>query len=113
MRRESSTPRPDWPAKVEALGLDFHTQNGEAYWWEEACYVFSSAEIDVIEEATETLHALCLEAVDRLLAAGDLGRLDNPARVLALDRRILATARPRCLWPLRPRLRWGLAAEDA
>ena len=78
MRRESSTPRPDWPAKVEALGLDFHTQNGEAYWWEEACYVFSSAEIDVIEEATETLHALCLEAVDRLLAAGDLGRLDIP-----------------------------------
>ena len=79
MQRETLTPRPDWPAKVEALGLDFHTAaNGQPYWWEAACYAFSAAEIDVIEEATETLHALCLEAVDRLVAAGDLGRLDIP-----------------------------------
>ena len=79
MQRETLTPRPDWPAKVEALGLDFHTAaNGEPYWWEAACYAFSAAEIDVVEESTETLHALCLEAVDRLVAAGDLGRLDIP-----------------------------------
>lgn len=78
MQREILTPRPDWPAKVEVLGLDFHTSNGGPYWWEAACYAFSAAEIDVIEEATETLHGLCLEAVDRLVAAGDLGRLDIP-----------------------------------
>ena len=78
MRREIITPRSNWPKKVEALGLDFHTQDGEPYWWEGACYAFTAAEIDIIEEATETLHALCLEAVDRLLASGDLGRLDIP-----------------------------------
>ena len=79
MEREILAPRPDWPEKVEALGLDFHTgANGEPYWWEEACYAFSAAEIDVLEEATETLHGLCLEAVDRLLAQGDLARLDIP-----------------------------------
>jgi glutathionylspermidine synthase len=79
MQRELLAPRADWPAKVEALGLDFHTgTNGKPYWWEAACYAFTAAEIDLLEEATEALHALCLEAVDRLVAGGDLGRLDIP-----------------------------------
>src|SRR5713226_6312496 len=78
MRRETLAPRPDWRAKVEALGLDFHTSNGEFYWWESACYAFSAAEIDTLEEASGELHRLCLEAVDRLVGAGDLARLDIP-----------------------------------
>jgi glutathionylspermidine synthase len=78
MRRETLTPRPDWPAKVETLGLDFHTQGDEPYWWESACYAFSADEIDILEEATETLHRLCLEAVERLVQGGDLSRLDIP-----------------------------------
>ena len=45
-------------AKVEALGLDFHTADGRPYWWEAACYAFTAAEIDVIEEGTEALHRL-------------------------------------------------------
>src|SRR5579864_6818737 len=82
MRREILTPRPDWRAKIEALGLDFDTSEGglggEPYWCEEACYGFTAAEVDRIEEATDTLHQLCLEAVERIVAAGDLGRVDIP-----------------------------------
>jgi glutathionylspermidine synthase len=78
VRRETLSPRPDWRAKVEALGLDFHTAGGEPYWWEAACYSFSAAEIDTIEEATDNLHQICLEAVDRVIAAGDLERLSIP-----------------------------------
>jgi len=78
MRRERLEPRPDWRAKVEALGLDFHTSEGEPYWWEAACYAFSAVEIDVIEAASETLHKMCLEAVDRLVEAGDFRRLAIP-----------------------------------
>ena len=78
MRREALAPRPDWPAKVEALGMDFHTTAGEPYWSEAACYAFTAAEIDVIEAATETLHGLCLRAGDRLVTGGDLARLDIP-----------------------------------
>jgi len=82
MRREILTPRPDWRAKIEALGLDFDTSEGqpegEPYWCEEACYGFTAAEVDQIEEATDTLHQLCLEAVERIIAAGDLERLDIP-----------------------------------
>jgi glutathionylspermidine synthase len=79
VQRELLVPRRNWPAKVEALGLDFHTgADGEPYWWEAACYAFSAAEIDLLEEATEALHALCLDAVDRLVAAQDFGRLNIP-----------------------------------
>ena len=78
MRRETLTPRPDWAAKVEALGLDFHTSDGQPYWWESACYAFSAAEVDEIEAATETLHDLCLQAVDRVVATGDFSRLHIP-----------------------------------
>jgi glutathionylspermidine synthase len=78
MQRETLAPRPDWRSKVEALGLDFHTTDGEPYWWEAACYAFSAAEIDRIEEATDALHQLCLEAVDRIVAAGDFARLHIP-----------------------------------
>ncbi|MBV9585153.1 MAG: glutathionylspermidine synthase family protein, partial [Alphaproteobacteria bacterium] len=78
MRRETLPPRPDWQAKVEAVGLDFHTTGDQPYWWEAACYAFSAAEIDRLEEATETLHQLCLEAVDRLVTAGDFARLAIP-----------------------------------
>ena len=78
MRREILEPRPDWRAKVEALGLDFHTSQGQPYWWEAACYAFSAVEIDVIEAASGTLHKMCLEAVDRLVEAGDFRRLAIP-----------------------------------
>jgi glutathionylspermidine synthase len=78
MRREALTPRPDWQGKIEALGLDFHSTGGEPYWWEAACYAFSAAEIDTIEEATEALHQLCLDAVGRIIDLGDFARLDIP-----------------------------------
>ena len=57
MRRETLTPRRDWQAKVEALGLDFHTSEGEPYWWEAACYAFSAAEIDVIDRKSTRLNS--------------------------------------------------------
>jgi len=79
MKRETLAPRSDWPQKIEALGLDFHTgADAEPYWWEAACYAFTADEVDVLEEATETLHGLCLETVDRLVSRGELGRLDIP-----------------------------------
>ena len=78
MRRECIAPRRDWRQKVEALGLDFHTNDGQPYWWEAACYGFSAAEIDVLEEATETLHKLCLEAVERIVSQRDFARLAIP-----------------------------------
>ena len=43
MIREPSPPRPDWEAKVEALGFDFHHLHGQVYWTEDVRYRFTSA----------------------------------------------------------------------
>ncbi|HEX6833088.1 MAG TPA: glutathionylspermidine synthase family protein [Rudaea sp.] len=75
MRREKSVPRADWPARLEELGFDFHTIDGEPYWREDVCYAFTSDEVDTIEAATAELHALCLDAVDRIVLGGMYGEL--------------------------------------
>jgi glutathionylspermidine synthase len=68
MRRLTLTPRPDWKAKVEKLGLAYHTtDDGQLYWDESACYVFTTVEIDQIEKATYALNDLCLKAVDHVI----------------------------------------------
>jgi glutathionylspermidine synthase len=78
MRREIRDPRPDYVRKVEQLGLTFHTVDGEPYWTESVAYVFEPEEISVLETATNELHAMCLEAVERLVVGGELGRLGVP-----------------------------------
>ena len=67
MRREAVPPRPDWQKRVEKYGLHFHTLDGEPYWDETACYVFSRYEIDQIEKATYALFDMCLKAVEHVI----------------------------------------------
>ena len=68
MRRLTLTPRPDWKRKVEKLGLAYHTtDDGQPYWDESACYVFTSSEIDQIEKATYALNERCLKAVEHII----------------------------------------------
>ena len=66
MIRQTLTPRPDWQAKVEALGLIWHEGRERPYWDESACYRFTRAQIDMIERATGELYRL-------FLAAGEAG----------------------------------------
>lgn len=66
MQRETLTPRADWQRQCDDLGFYFHSLDG-VYWDESACYRLSSSEIDMLEEATETLHALCIAAVDHVI----------------------------------------------
>lgn len=68
MERCVTTPRADWAAQVEALGFDFYQEGGIPYWDESACWRFSAAEIDVIYAAANTLHGLCLQAVERIVS---------------------------------------------
>ena len=71
MQRRTLTPRPDWAERVEALGLTYHThEDGSPYWREDACYVFTSAEITLLEQAANELQAMCLKAVEHVLERG-------------------------------------------
>ncbi len=71
MRRIAMSPRDNWQRKVEAAGLLFHTPEGEGmdrpYWDESAAYEFSSAEIDTLEAAGNTLQEMCLAAAQHII----------------------------------------------
>jgi glutathionylspermidine synthase len=67
MRRLTIDPRPNWKKRVEEYGLYYHTLRGEPYWDESACYQFTAYEVDRIEEATNALHAMCLELVQEVI----------------------------------------------
>ena len=77
MKREHRIPRPDWPAKMEALGFGFHSIDG-IYWDERACYRFSGEEIDTLEDATRELHGMCIEAAAQVIESGDYSRFAIP-----------------------------------
>jgi glutathionylspermidine synthase len=86
MRREAIPPRRDWRQRVEALGFEFHTLDGP-YWVDDACYRFTSDEIDAIDDATAELHRMCLEAVAHVVRTGDYAPLGLDARAAALVER--------------------------
>lgn len=67
MERLTIQPRTDWQAKVEALGLTYHTTASEPYWDESVCYRFTAAEIDRLEAATNELHRICIEAAGHVI----------------------------------------------
>jgi glutathionylspermidine synthase len=71
MQRVSNVPRENFAAKAKELGFEFHTIDGEPYWTEDAHYEFTAAEIDVLDDATAAIEALCLEAVARLVDDGE------------------------------------------
>lgn len=87
MHREPCVPRKHWQATLESQGFTFHTIDGQPYWREDACYVFNADEIDELESATNELHALCLEAVDRIVRDGRYAALGLDARAAALVER--------------------------
>ncbi|MBL8515292.1 MAG: glutathionylspermidine synthase family protein [Betaproteobacteria bacterium] len=69
MKRIDRVPRPNWPQRMEELGFRFHSIDG-VYWDERACYRFTSEEIDTLEEATNTLHEMCVAAAGHVIEKG-------------------------------------------
>lgn len=98
MQRHLSPPRPGWRERVTAQGLVFPTTTGSdgrehPYWFENACYVLSPGEVDILEAATERLHGMCLEAA-RFLVTGAMGNLGLPAGALRAAGQSLAADPP-------------------
>ena len=64
MQRLACPERDDWRLTAEQTGFEFHTIDGERYWDERACYVFTLEEIEnQIEAPTAEIDAMCLELV--------------------------------------------------
>ena len=88
MRRIPCRPRTEWQLEVEALGLTWHTHaDGTPYWNESACYVFSAAQIDELEAATNDLHQLCVQAVAHVIDHNRFAELGIPPAAVPLIQR--------------------------
>lgn len=79
MDRIDSAPREGWQARVQALGLIWHSVHDRPYWDESAAYVFGSEEIAVIETATAELYRLFLEAGQHVIDRDMLGIFGIPS----------------------------------
>ena len=86
MRRVEGRARPNWQAKVEELGLTFHTP-GEPYWYESAHYVFSAREVEELERATNRLHQMCIEAAGHVIEEKRYKDIGIPGDVAGLIER--------------------------
>jgi glutathionylspermidine synthase len=67
MNRIAISPRPNWQAKVEELGLTYHTPAGQTYWNEAAYYRLTAAEVDALESAANELHLRCVDAAEHVI----------------------------------------------
>lgn len=74
MNRIKVSSRDHWKDRCKEVGFDFcdlPSQDGSPYWSEGVAYHFSSAEIDQIEEATNELHKMSMDLVDKIISSGD------------------------------------------
>jgi glutathionylspermidine synthase len=83
MERVIVTPRRHWNQKVESLGLSWHS-TGEAYWRENATYVFTPEEIDTIEAATNELYRIARLTVAHVIDERRFAELGIPESAVPL-----------------------------
>lgn len=68
MKRIDIEPRPDWKDKAREVGFGFHSPDDEAYWTDDAAYVFTMDQVEnEIEEPTRQLHDMCIDTVERII----------------------------------------------
>ena len=84
MQRHRLDPRPDWREHARTLGFAFAEIAGEPYWDETACWEFTAAEIDTLEDATAELQRLALQAADHAVRHDLHALLGIPAQVWPL-----------------------------
>ncbi|WP_176506178.1 MULTISPECIES: glutathionylspermidine synthase family protein [Pseudomonas] len=89
MRKVELAERPDWRTTALREGFAFHTIDGERYWDERGYYQFSEAQVmHDLHAPTAELHAMCLDAVGRIVESEALmARLAIPPAFFDLVRR--------------------------
>ncbi|MFG6446371.1 glutathionylspermidine synthase family protein [Microbacterium sp. P06] len=89
MRRTDMTPRPAWRERCDEVGFSFYdlaSEGGRPYWNESAAYVFTAAEIDLIESATQELFDRCMDAVEFVVRQGRFDEFGIPPALHELVR---------------------------
>lgn len=85
--RNNIQSRKNWQQKVNEQGMFYHTVDNQVYWNESACYQLDSELIDKIEDATNELHAMCMQFVADEIAKGDYrGYNFNPKTIDLIEK---------------------------
>ena len=84
MRRETTIPRAHWRSEVEKLGLVFHHSGGQLYWDESVFYRFTLPQVDVLEDTTNELSRICIEAVEYVIKNDLFLRLGIPSEAIPI-----------------------------
>ncbi|MEN9649795.1 MAG: hypothetical protein RL094_762 [Candidatus Parcubacteria bacterium] len=84
MKRIATEPRQEWRQKVEEAGLIFHTTPEGVYWNEAAHYSFSMGEVLMLEQVTNDLHAMCLQAAQHVIDKNLFAQLGIPPNAAEL-----------------------------
>lgn len=84
IRLERNAPRPDWQHRVEEAGLIWHGAGGEPYWTDDQHLVLTLDAAEKLENAAIELHALCLEACDKIVRNGWWDRLAIPESAIGM-----------------------------
>lgn len=85
MERLNIHGRTNWQEIVEAEGFLFHSIGGP-YWSEQVGYQMRPEEVHELESATNELHRICLEAVDRVIRFEQLAQFGIPEKFRPLVR---------------------------
>ena len=78
IRLEANAPRADWQQRVEEAGLIWHGASGAPYWSEDQHIVLTLKAAEVLEDAANELHAMCINACDEIAKRGWWERLAIP-----------------------------------
>ncbi len=78
MKRHSRQPRADWRAKVESVGLTYHSHDNGPYWDESACYEFTANEVNELEAAANEMHFRCIDAAEVVIKNNWWSRIGIP-----------------------------------
>ncbi len=77
-------PRLNWQQRVEEQGLLWHTVAGQRYWAEGQYLQLSLQAAEVMEDAANELHALCMEACEQIIERDWFGRMGISAPLASL-----------------------------
>jgi glutathionylspermidine synthase len=86
MQRHTIAARPDWQARVEALGFVWHSADDQPYWSEGTYYTLTEVETDRIAAASEELHKMFIAAGDRVIERNLFSRFGIPEWCVPLIR---------------------------
>ncbi|WP_288481218.1 glutathionylspermidine synthase family protein [uncultured Deinococcus sp.] len=82
MRRLTLPPRPDWPRRLEEVGMTWYAPTPEhpvPYWGEEGYYALTRVQVDGLRRDAQLLTDLVLEATGAAIEEGRLAELGIPA----------------------------------